>query len=86
MPTLTHSVEIDPTRFRYLTQDKDGEVYAHKDKPDHSTYLAGWNISSEDCDYVLTGSINKDYANSLVDLRKPFTFIDGILKQMEEPK
>lgn len=29
MPTLTYLIDIDPTKFRYLTQDRDGEVYAH---------------------------------------------------------
>lgn len=83
MPSITYTVEIDSTKYRYLTQDHDGEVYAHQDKPEYQKDWGLWNISKNTCDYIITGNTNKNAGSSLVDLRKPFTFINGILKQME---
>jgi len=84
MPKITRTIEIDISKYRYLTQDPDGEVYAHKRKPELNVSCGGWYIGCFDCDYIITGEPNKDYINSLVDLHKPFTFIHGILKQMEK--
>jgi len=83
MPSITYTVEIDPTKYRYLVQDYDGEVFAHVVKPEYREDCGIWKISGSTCRFIIKGRENEDPGSSLVDLRKPFTFINGILKQME---
>lgn len=84
MPSLTHTVEIDSTKYKYLTQDQDGGVYAHMDVPEYRGN-GYWFMYDNETTYLLTGNPPEDPEATMVDLTKPFTFINGKLKQMELP-
>ena len=81
MATLTYSIEIDSTKYRYLTQEPDGTVWAHINIPTFIDRTCGWDVHPENSEYITTGAPNIDTENSLVDMRKTFTFSNGILKQ-----